>query len=106
KTTKKKTLINKIKYTGNADSNDGCSSVCAVEYCGDGIINNITEQCDDRNDLSGDGCVHCMLEYCGDGVINNNGHEECDDGNEDQGDSCYECKLEKCGDGIVNNNGI
>jgi len=62
--------------------------------CGDGIINQATEQCDDGNTISGDGCsADCKIEKCGDGIINEG--EECDDGNTISGDGCSnECKNE------------
>ena len=50
----------------NLDSGDGCSSVCVVEFCGDGIQQGgLGEECDDGNKLDGDGCsAACQLtEY-------------------------------------------
>jgi len=41
---------------GNTVDGDGCSADCKIEYCGDGIINNIDEECDDGNNVDGDGC--------------------------------------------------
>ena len=32
---------------GNTAPGDGCDAVCVVEFCGDGIVNNGTEVCDD-----------------------------------------------------------
>jgi len=53
-------------------------------YCGDGIVNQETEQCDDGNTESGDGCsASCQNEgggsdpYCGDGIVNQE-TEQCD----------------------------
>lgn len=35
---------------GNAFDNDGCSSICAIEYCGDGAIHTaLGEECDGEN---------------------------------------------------------
>jgi cysteine-rich repeat protein len=71
--------------------------------CGDGVVNG-TEQCDDGNLMSGDGCSStCVREArCGDGVVN--GTEQCDDGNLMSGDGCSStCVREaRCGDGVVN----
>ena len=40
---------------GNTDDNDGCSMMCNIEDCGDGIVQT-GEECDDGNLASGDGC--------------------------------------------------
>jgi len=56
--------------------------------CGDGIIYG-TEQCDDGNTTSGDGCsATCRSEFCGDGVVQAARGESCDDGNTTSGDGC------------------
>ena len=66
----------------NTDNNDGCSSTCKDEFCGDGI-KQLSEQCDDGNNQDGDGCdFNCnnetwSLAYCGDGVLWLY-YEECD----------------------------
>jgi fibro-slime domain-containing protein len=116
----------------NTMAGDGCSSTCQVEpgytcpnrngvggtcipltsnVCGDGIVAG-TEQCDDGNTTSGDGCSStCMLEagytcptagapckpieFCGDGVLNLDIGEQCDDGNKTSGDGCSSlCQIE------------
>jgi len=89
---------------GNKVSGDGCNATCVIEYCGDGIVNDVDEGCDDGNKVSGDGCSSsCVTEYCGDGTINNV-TEQCDDGNTLSGDGCRaNCQTEYCGDGIINN---
>jgi cysteine-rich repeat protein len=49
--------------TCNIDSGDGCSSICIVEFCGDGIVNN-GEFCEDGNNLGFDGCFPgCLDEF-------------------------------------------
>ncbi|HEY1099252.1 MAG TPA: DUF4215 domain-containing protein [Myxococcota bacterium] len=68
--------------------------------CGDGVVNG-TDECDDGNDVDGDGCTDCVIDECGDGVVNNG--DECDDGNDVDGDGCTACVIDVCGDGIVNN---
>ncbi len=36
--------------------------VCQVEpFCGDGVVNGV-EECDDGNDVAGDGCTNCVLD--------------------------------------------
>jgi len=45
---------------GNTDEDDGCSSTCAVEVCGDGTLDSggtLMEECDDGNTVGGDGCA-------------------------------------------------
>src|SRR5690606_21499013 len=52
---------------GRADF-DGCSAACAIERCGDGVLQP-GEACDDGNLADRDGCdAACVLEGCGDGV--------------------------------------
>ncbi len=49
---------------GNLVNGDGCNSICKIEYCGDGIVQNgLGEQCDDGNTNNGDGCNSiCKIE--------------------------------------------
>lgn len=96
---------------GNTEAGDGCFE-CEVEAgyicpgghdcyprgCGDGFrdvpsgqggAHGAGEECDDGNQISGDGCsAACEDEYgdCGDGVTDI--LEECDDGNTATGDGC------------------
>jgi cysteine-rich repeat protein len=76
--------------------NDWCTSDCTIAECGDGIVcsdpgtcttgpwdDDISaygaEECDDGNQVPGDGCdTACGLEACGDGVTQDN--EQCDGG--------------------------
>jgi cysteine-rich repeat protein len=83
-------------------------NVAIKATCGDGLITG-TEQCDDGNTVSGDGCSSsCQIETgfqcvstqpshcwstCGDGVKTPN--EKCDDGNLTNGDGCTSaCTVE------------
>jgi cysteine-rich repeat protein len=70
------------------------------KYCGDGVVNQANESCDDGNNNNNDGCSStCKIEQCGDGIKQTN--EECDDGNSNNLDSCRnDCTLPYCGDGI------
>ena len=107
--------------SGDATSDDGgpgesaCDGGCGVgepaPSCGDGLLNQPGEQCDDANLASDDGCTAtCMRDpdyacpapgelcvytvACGDGKIG--GTETCDDGNTRPGDGCDgACKLEE-----------
>ncbi|MBI5461320.1 MAG: DUF4215 domain-containing protein [Gammaproteobacteria bacterium] len=76
----------------------------AYASCGNGILTVPDEQCDDGNNVDGDGCsATCTIEpMCGDGIVN--AGEACDDGNNMNGDGCSSsCTIEAyCGDGILN----
>jgi len=74
-------------------------SLPLVAVCGDGILYKNTEDCDDGNTISGDGCSSvCLTEAtttcstptdrncCGNQILE--GREECDDGNTISGDGC------------------
>ena len=96
-----------------------------IPECGDGFINQATEQCDDGNRVNSDGCSStCRVEnnrrvttnpntpFCGDGFINQ-GLEQCDDGNTRNNDGCSRvCGIESravafagiCGDGVLHLN--
>lgn len=70
------------------------NALCEYNSCGNGQLNP-TEQCDDGNNVSGDGCSHVCREeaVCGDN--DRDGDEECDDGNLVSGDGCTSnCRLE------------
>jgi cysteine-rich repeat protein len=86
-----------------------CDRDCTVPLCGDGLVNVLAgEECDDANQVDGDGCsVGCLVESgwycngepsscvteCGDGVVV--GTEQCDDGNVDNLDGCAsDCSVE------------
>ena len=43
--------------------------VVDFERCGDGVVS-FEEECDDGNNIDGDGCnANCETEFCGDGVV-------------------------------------
>jgi cysteine-rich repeat protein len=88
----------------NSDTRaDACRTTCREPACGDGAVDS-DEDCDDGNDVSGDGCdAGCFVEegVCGNRIVE--GDEECDDGNQRDGDGCdVDCLLEEgvCGDGV------
>lgn len=75
--------------------------------CGNGIVES-TEQCDDGNILSWDGCdSQCMFEpiaTCGNGIVETG--EACDDGNRVSNDGCNATctqieQIAICGNGAV-----
>jgi len=86
--------------TGTGGGSGG--QVIVVGYCGDGSIDDTTEDCDDGNERSRDGCSStCVVEdgfncdgepsectptLIGNGVIDPG--EECDDGNVQNDDGC------------------
>ena len=76
---------------GSCDaSTQYCDTDCTcvlLSLCGNGELNTLSslvtsdppEECDDGNNVDGDGCSSsCINEICGDGVVNNNGNEECE----------------------------
>jgi len=82
-------------------------TTCTTSVCGNGKVEG-SEQCDDGNDVTGDGCSpFCRLEpkcpatgggctnVCGSGLILAGDGKECDDGNTVSGDGCSStCKIE------------
>jgi len=77
-------------------------NVCGyTPSCGDGLVHEGTEQCDDGNNDNNDGCsANCEHENCGDGVKQE--FEGCDDGNIDNNDECMNtCEKARCGDSFV-----
>jgi fibro-slime domain-containing protein len=82
----------------------GSCTKLTVNVCGDGVLGG-TEQCDDGNMVSDDGCsATCQvetgwtcptpgqpckrIEYCGNGILELDIGEQCDDGNMVSGDGC------------------
>jgi fibro-slime domain-containing protein len=100
-----------LRLAPDAGCGDACRSAPVVRYCGDGIINQASEVCDDGNSVGGDGCTAacdqiedgwlcpnqgqpCVnVTQCGDKRITSN--ETCDDGNRVDGDGCSgNCRIE------------
>ncbi len=98
---------------GGQKNNDGCSSTCKFEVCGDGIIQTNSwssfkqgkatipahkgEFCDDGADNGkpnkcNQKCSGITAPICGNKVVESG--EICDDGNNNQGDGCNNCKVE------------
>jgi len=87
---------------GNNTSEDGCSDICEIEECGDGVLQvGLGEVCDDGNLINGDGCDdQCMPEPdCPNGVVDPG--ETCDDNNLINGDGCDDQCMLECGNGVV-----
>jgi cysteine-rich repeat protein len=75
-----------------------CEVNCKAARCGDGILNTLAgEECDDGNNVSGDGCDDkCRNEICGDRIIEDD--EQCDDGVNALSGLCPACRTAICGD--------
>ncbi len=85
---------------GNQVEEDGCTNMCMLAACGDGLVHLGVEQCDDGNQVADDECSNlCQLTGCGDGVVQQG--EQCDQGaNNGVNKACLgDCKLNVCGDG-------
>ncbi len=85
----------------SCESDSTCDYNCTIQACGNGVACEntdfplLSEECDDGNGNSEDGCTSaCVYEYCGDGVLQAGLGEECDDGNQADGDACNaRCKI-------------
>ena len=92
---------------GNEISGDGCSALCALEVCGDGITQpGLGEQCDTMVQTAE--CeANCTIPSCGDGITNPlvDPPEECDDGIDNSDvlpDACRtNCVAAYCGDDVT-----
>lgn len=86
---------------GNAVDGDGCGNDCALESCGNGVVD-VGEDCDDGNASNSDECLNtCVMPFCGDGYLHV-GEEECEDDKFSNFDDCTnECLVATCGDGYT-----
>ena len=83
---------------GNNVNGDGCSAICNIERCGDGIVGNFPgETCDPPGSNAGQpNECRANCTYCGDGILD--AGEQCDDHNNTNGDSCSStCTIELFG---------
>ena len=87
---------------GGTEDGDGCSALCQIETCGNGVSESANgEQCDDGNETDTDACRNdCRLPRCGDGIVN--GGDDCDNGGVNGALCNFDCTLPACGDGVVN----
>ena len=77
--------------TATADT-DGCRNSCVIARCGDGVVREGVEGCDDGNNVNTDARLDsCALARCGDGGAPTSPRaltaEACDDGNQNNNDS-------------------
>ncbi len=111
--------INGVAYPVDTEGTDmECVNGQIIRsLCGDGIVDPLmSEQCDDGNNVDGDGCTHCKIDVkcdgvgcapgfkcnaqsgscvsvCGNGVLDPG--EACDDGNSVSNDGCSSaCQVE------------
>lgn len=86
---------------GGTAAGDGCSGVCQIESCGNGVTEAVNgEECDDGNADDLDACRNnCQMPRCGDGV--ESASEVCDEGM-DTATCDIDCSAPMCGDGHVN----
>ena len=74
-----------------------------IQECGDTQVSSLTgEQCDDGNQVGGDGCsADCRsTEVCGNGIVDAVADEQCDSAGESA--SCnLDCTIAWCGDSKV-----
>ena len=70
--------------------------------CGDGLVYQTIEECDDGNQDNGDGCLtNCQRARCGDGEVLR-GIEACDEGLANGNERCtVDCQRSHCGDGVI-----
>src|SRR5690606_22176300 len=88
----------------DCDDNDPGVEGDDCPQCGDGDVDG-GEECDDGNQVSGDGCSGtCKDEYCGDGIITPVAphNEQCDYDGLDTASCDHDCTLVECGDGYIN----
>ena len=83
-----------------------CGADCRCSpVCGDGMVNQQGETCDDGNSVDTDGCRNDCTQ-CGDGVVQPEDGEQCDDGNTVAGDGCTACRVDMgcriTGGGFIN----
>jgi len=72
---------------------DACTDSCMEAFCGDFVVEDNVEQCDDgKNGMEDDGCLDdCTLPVCGDGIWDMT--EECDFGDNEDEDGCeHDCR--------------
>ncbi|MEM8607394.1 MAG: DUF4215 domain-containing protein [Myxococcota bacterium] len=84
---------------GNTTDGDGCTATCQAEFCGDGVINNVTETCEPAGTASCDD--NCMLRdsVCGDGFITP--PETCEPAGTTSCDDNCMLREAVCGDGFL-----
>ncbi|MDO8559606.1 MAG: SdrD B-like domain-containing protein [bacterium] len=98
------TGIRQLKLRGNDSYAIDEVVLCPIPpRCGDGVVNQETEQCDDGNTNDEDACRNDCTDapVCGNGTVEPG--EQCDDGNTNNFDDCDNTctPTNWCGDGTV-----
>lgn len=81
-------VLNSFAENLDEDAPAQLQYVFVKNVCGDGYVHKGVEECDDKNNDNGDGCIidaeanyMCKNAFCGDGYISKTTGEQCDDGN-------------------------
>ncbi len=84
---------------GNTTSGDGCDRFCQTEFCGDGVINNVTETCEPPGTATCDDSCIARAPTCGDGFVT--APETCEPpGSATCNETCV-ARTQVCGDNFV-----
>ncbi len=91
---------------GDANSDTGsCTKLCELSVCGDGLLWEGHETCDDR-EATATCNVNCTTSGCGDFIHNTAANEECDHGPVGDAVCRPTCRISTCGNGTLEpNNG-
>ena len=81
---------------GNRNDLDACRNDCVQATCGDGITRSGIEECDDGNDIDGDGLV---MQVAAMWRWHLRSRRACDDRNSINGDACLNDCIQHLGDG-------
>ena len=86
-----------------SEDTQGCNAgTCKTSRCGDGYLNEATEDCDFGGSNAANGCgSNCRwLGRCGDGAVQV--PEDCDPGGSDSANCNFDCTFVRCGDAYIN----
>jgi len=103
---------NPIDQQPDTDTTPENETFLSVPFCGDGAVNQQSEECDDGNLNNSDACHNnCTNNVCGDGIIYTGVEQcefnaDCNDFNPFTVDTCSQCVCSNvdpvvCGDGNV-----
>ncbi|MEM1335417.1 MAG: DUF4215 domain-containing protein, partial [Actinomycetota bacterium] len=84
---------------GNNAGGDGCTANCEVEFCGDGVVNNVTETCEPAGTATCDDDCMLRVATCGDGFLTP--PEACEPAGTATCDDDCTLRVAVCGDGFL-----